>query len=157
MRFDPGRLVDRYAKTAESLTDEAGRVTAWSDSMGIIRDYPVTGTGLGTFAQVYPSYRSPEIRRFFDHLHNDLLQWIVETGFLGLLLLLPLVWATTRRVVAALAGRYGVTAIGFGAGLAAIILYSMFDFPFHLPAIAALAAILAGALLGLPCPQRTTD
>jgi O-antigen ligase len=157
LRFDPGRLVDRYAKTAESLTDEAGRVTAWSDSMGIIRDYPVTGTGLGTFAQVYPSYRSPEIRRFFDHLHNDLLQWIVETGFLGLLLLLPLVWATTRRVVAALAGRYGVTAIGFGAGLAAIILYSMFDFPFHLPAIAALAAILAGALLGLPCPQRTTD
>jgi O-antigen ligase len=155
LRFDPGRLVDRFAQTAETLTDEAGRVTAWSDSLGIIRDYPLTGTGLGTFAQVYPSYRSPEIRRFFDHLHNDLMQWIVETGVLGLLLLLPLIWSTARRTAAALAGRCGPTAIGFGAGLAAIVLYSMFDFPFHLPAIAALAAILAGALLGLPCPQTT--
>ncbi|MBD3868544.1 MAG: O-antigen ligase family protein [Acidobacteria bacterium] len=155
LRFDPGRLADRYTRTAESLTDEAGRRTAWSDSLGIIRDYPVAGTGLGTFSQVYPSYRSPEIRRFFDHLHNDLLQWIVETGFIGLLLLLPLAWNVARRTAAAVGGRFGATAVGFGAGLAAIVLYSMFDFPFHLPAIAALAAILAGALLGIPCPQTT--
>jgi O-antigen ligase len=155
LRFDPGRLVDRYSQTAEALTREGGRVTAWSDSLMIIRDYPWIGTGLGTFSQVYPSYRSPEIRKFFDHLHNDLLQWILETGLLGLLLLLPLLLSAGRKVVGALAGKQGPAAIGFGAGLTVIALYSMFDFPFHLPAIAALAAIQAGALIGLPCPDET--
>lgn len=155
LRFDPGRLVQRYSRTVENLTQEAGRLTAWRDSLGIVRDYPVTGTGLGTFSHVYPTYRSPEIRKFFDHLHNDLLQWIVETGFLGLILFLPLGFRTGRRAVAAVAGRYGTGAIGFGVGLVVILMYSMFDFPFHLPAIAALAAILAGALLGLPCPDAT--
>ncbi len=156
VRFDAGRLLDRYSTSLENLTAEAGRVTVWKDSARILEDYPLFGTGLGTFREVYPSYRSPQIRFFFDHAHNDLLQMAVETGLLGTALLMVLLVPFSVRAVRALAGRYGFLAVGFGAGLFAVALHAQVDFPFHIPAIASAAAVEAGALLGLSCRNRTT-
>ena len=142
------RLIARYADTPEELG--GARLRVWADSLSLVRAQPLTGCGFGAFAASYPLVRSQEIRRLFVHVHNDFLQTWVEGGALGggllLIVLLPLGSVAVRT----LAGAKGPLAVGFAAGLAAVLLHSLVDFSFHMPANAATAAALAGVLLGLP-------
>ena len=62
------------------------------------------------------------------------------------LLLAPVLRSTAQ----ALRGAHGLPAVGFAAGLAVFLLHALVDFNGHIPANAATAAILAGALQGLP-------
>jgi hypothetical protein len=66
------------------------------------------------------------------------------------LLLLPLLGS----VVQGLARRKGTLGVGLAAALGALALHSLIDFNLHIPANAAVAAILAGCLMGLPCRNR---
>jgi len=70
-------------------------------------------------------------------------------------LLLAVLVPLGRRVVQGLRGAFGGLGVGFAAGLTLAALHALIDFNFHLPANAALAAILAGALGGLPWRART--
>lgn len=143
------RLATRYARSAEDFVRPGSRATVWGDTLAMARAHPWVGTGYGTFAAAYPVYRSPEVRYFYSHAHNDLLQAAAEGGLLGIvflgLLLVPLLGALVR----CLAGAGGVLAVGFAAGLTALLLHGLIDFNFHIPANAATGAVLAGALLGL--------
>jgi O-antigen ligase len=150
-RIGPDRLVQRFADSKESLTTPGGRGRVWLDSLAMITAYPAVGSGYGTFAAAYPLHRSPEVRLFYAHAHNDLIQAIVEGGVVGLLALLLLLVPVLRAIAAGLGGAKGTLAVGLAAGLAAMLLHGLVDFNFHIPANAAAAAILAGALLGLPC------
>jgi len=153
-RLGPDRLARRFAESARSLTEPGGRERVWLDTAAMIADYPVSGTGFGTFAAAYPLYRSPEVRLYYVHAHNDPLQFLAEGGVCGSLALTLLAVPVACAMAAAFRGRLGATAVGLAAGLLAILLHGLVDFGFHIPANAATAAILAGALLGLPC-RRT--
>ena len=77
------RLIQRFERSAEDLQNEGGRLTVWRDTVRIAADFPLFGTGYGTFAEIYPMYRSPEVRKFYRHAHNDGLQAIAEGGIAG--------------------------------------------------------------------------
>jgi O-antigen ligase len=141
-------LWQRFERSADDFASPGSRGTVWRDTVDLARAFPLLGSGFGTFAAVYPKFRSPEVRFFFSYAHNDLLQFAAEGGLVGLLLLLGLLASLRVRLFAALRGEYGVLAIGAAAGLAAALLHSLIDFNFHLPANAAVAAVLAGALWG---------
>jgi O-antigen ligase len=126
----------------------------WVDSLSLISAQPLVGCGFGAFSASYPFVRSAEIRQFFAYTHNDLLQLLVEGGVVGLALLLLLLIPLLDRVVRSIGGAKGTLAVGLGTGLSVVMLQSLVDFPFHMPANAAVAAILAGALLGLPWKHR---
>ncbi len=83
------------------------------------------------------------------------MQLLAEGGLIGvacmLLVLVPLV----RVAVRALSGAKGTLAVGFAAGLVALMLHSLVDFSFHIPSNAVTAAALAGMLLGLPWKRAT--
>ncbi len=36
-----------------------GRAAVWSSSMAMLREFPITGSGLGSFAEVNPRYLPP--------------------------------------------------------------------------------------------------
>lgn len=59
------------------------RSAIWKTSLDIIRTYPVLGTGINTFYQVYPDFRKAPSEDF-SHAHNMILQVGCETGFLGM-------------------------------------------------------------------------
>jgi O-antigen ligase len=99
---------------------------------------------------VYPKFRSAEVRSFYAHAHNDLLQFAAEGGLIGTALLIVLLGLLSRRLLAAIRGEFGTLGIGAAVGLSATLLHALIDFNFHLPANAALAVVLAGALWGLP-------
>ena len=65
------RLVERMVGIGE---DAQARLAIYGSTWRAIADYPIFGTGLGSFASVYPIYRTPEIWGFVDRGHNDYLQ-----------------------------------------------------------------------------------
>lgn len=153
LQMDPDRLVDKYSRSAEELL-EGNRRIVWNDTLHLFADAPWVGTGFGTFEAVYPLYRSPEVRLLYRHTHNDLLQFLGEGGLLGLALLLPLGIAVLVSLFRGIRGAGGILLGGVAAGLSTTLLHSVVDFPFHLPANAALAVIFAGILLGTSWPTE---
>jgi O-antigen ligase len=151
------KLVERYSSTAEDFVAPGGRAVVWGNTLAMAAAHPVSGTGFGTFAVAYPLYRSPEVRLFYAHAHNDVLQALAEGGIVGLPLwiavLAPILYVALRCV----AGAKGPLAVGLAAGLTAIVLHSLVDFNLHIPADAATAVALAGALLGLPWTNQASS
>jgi O-antigen ligase len=61
------------------------RLYMWGSGLQIIRDYPITGVGMGGVSQVYPTYKDPRaLRERRGHLHNNVVQVAAERGLLGL-------------------------------------------------------------------------
>lgn len=154
MQIGAERLVTRYSEAGADFTSAGGRARVWQDSLGMAAAFPLLGTGWGTFAEAYPMYRSPEVRFRFLHAHNDLLQALTEGGIVGLIFLTLLLAPLLRRIVESLVGGRGLLGVGVAAALSALLLHSLIDFNLRIPANAAVAAILAGCLMGLPCRTR---
>ncbi len=62
------------------------RLEIWKDAAGILADFPILGTGLGTFPHVFPAYQSDALPGGYSFPHNEYLQLLTETGMLGFLL-----------------------------------------------------------------------
>jgi O-antigen ligase len=115
---------------------------------------PILGWGAGCFRFGFPNYlyKHPEIyysgtdrRKFWEHAHNDLLEFAVEFGVVGsLLLAAPLCWlgwALVRR-------RFWANPLSLLAvlGCALTLVHSRMDFVFQTPAI-----LLTWVLVLLAC------
>lgn len=82
--LDP--VLERYSETKEGFSS---RLPVWKDTIRLIKDFPVFGTGLGTFGVSYPIYKDRAIWPLsFSHAHNDYLELAAETGLVGLILVL---------------------------------------------------------------------
>jgi O-antigen ligase len=155
--IDP--IVSRFELIPDEVAGEAGRSTVWRDSAGALQDFWLTGSGLSSFQHVYPIYRSFGGRRFFSWAHNDYLQIGIELGLPGLLLTLAAIfWVArrARRTRAALVesgSSFPVLHAGFCAGALAVALHSFTDFGLHLPANAALFAVVLAVVVGMSPPR----
>ncbi len=112
------------------------------------------GSGLGTFAAVFPAFQPPGVRGFVEHAHNDYVQLFMECGGLFVVLGGLAVTRMARQVarLARLARTTGLDAPALlqascGLGVLAVLLHSWVDFNLRIPANAMLAAFLLGAFL----------
>lgn len=106
--------------------------STWS----MIRERPWHGSGLGTFASVYPAHATFDTGRVVDHAHNDWLEFAVEGGWLYAVL-----WAALLLAVVSPAVR-----TGWGIGLLAVCLHALVDYPFARLGVSIWAFILLGAI-----------
>lgn len=126
------------------------------------RAYLWTGSGLGSFYTVFPHYREQYPLGFFDHAHNDYLEFGAETGIIGLLLLGSSVIITLFIALLAQYRRHDplCRGIAFSAtmGIIAILIHSSVDFNLQIPANAATFMILL-ALAWITCflPRTSTS
>ncbi|MBK6555792.1 MAG: O-antigen ligase family protein [Comamonadaceae bacterium] len=112
------------------------------------------GSGLGSYASVFPAFQPVGVHGFIEHAHNDYVQLLMECGLLAValgLLALVLIARQVARLVRR-ARRMGLDAAGLlqascGLGLLAVLLHSWVDFNLRIPANAMLAAFLLGAFL----------
>lgn len=109
------------------------RWAPWIDMTTLFRFFPVFGSGIGTFAAAYWPYQRNAAYEFWQHAHNDYLQWLIEAGLLGLFAL-GLVVLRVRRDLKCLEGMRECCLAAAG-GFAA---QAFLDFPSHVPANAAL-------------------
>jgi O-antigen ligase/Flp pilus assembly protein TadD len=62
------------------------RLGIWRDSGNIIRDFPLFGTGIGSFINIYPRYRTVPGEIIAGHAHSDYLEILTDGGVIALLL-----------------------------------------------------------------------
>lgn len=142
------RLVARYAATGDELRGSGGRPDVARDTLRMIAAFPVTGAGFGAFTWAYPAFSSPQVRQHYTHAHDDLLQLCAEGGLPALALLAVLLVALFRRAFVALRDGRDPVVTGAACGLGALLVHGLVDFNFHIPANAAIAALLAGVVFG---------
>jgi hypothetical protein len=123
----------------------------------MVRASPVAGTGLDSYAEVFSRFQPGEGTMFYAH--NDYVQWIAETGLIGGVLAAACGFFVVRRGSAWLQTRHGVERI-LAAGVAAAAIgfasHEVFEWNMHLPAIALVAAIVAGMAAPAACGAATT-
>jgi O-antigen ligase len=113
----------------------------------IFYDYPVKGCGLGTLVAVYPRYETDYDGRVVDHVHNDYLETLAETGLLGGLCGAVFLWLLYRAGRTNLAAEQGHLSLALHAGaimaVGGLLLHSLVDFNLQLPANALLFLLQA--------------
>jgi len=156
--FDVEKVKQRISETSISseTRDEVVR-----DSIPLILDKPLLGSGGGTFYTAFPAYQSEPYSGYYDNAHNDYVQFAVELGLpttaaLGSLILycLWLCIATMRKRKTAL-----FQGVAFGCAIAIIdmLLHSLVDYSLQAGANSMLfMTILCLAILSnkLPAPKR---
>jgi O-antigen ligase len=156
--FSP--LADKLAFLGAS-TSISTRQEIFRTSIEAAKAFNPVGSGLGTFANVYPLFENADAvgRTWVNHAHNDYLELIVELGIPGLLLiLLFLLWwmrSSARMFAAANASPYAKAG---AIGSAAILVHSLVDFPLRTSAMSAVFALcLAMILLSRQSARRAKD
>jgi O-antigen ligase len=125
----------------------------WKDSLEMIKDRPVWGHGYLSFSSLYPKFQSYEVRHerslalenahneyvpLVAHAHNDLLEFIVEWGLVGIFLfIIPFLclgfYSSSSRSLFILS-----------SGCIIFLIYCGIDFPTRTPAcLANFSALLA--------------
>jgi hypothetical protein len=136
----------------ERLDRQKGRRSIWIAALRGIREFSVLGAGVGSHAEAYPVFYSPElyeeqIDREFTHAENSYLQVGLETGLAGLLLLAGVIACCGFWCVGGLirARSVRVTAcLGAVTGsLAATAVHAAVDFIWYVPACVAMIVVLA--------------
>ena len=101
----------------------------------------VHGVGLGGFEAAFKQIQPGHLLFWLDYAHSDLLQWVLETGLVGVGLLAVVAAALMRT------WRLSTERIALYAGLAALALVGLGDFSWHIPATQVVLALFIGVLL----------
>jgi O-antigen ligase len=142
-------VLSRFFTASEDLK---GRWPFWVNTFQIYKDFPIFGSGLGTFFQVFPMYRSFHITGLVTHAENDFLQLLSEVGTLGAGLLAILFFFLLWKVVSgirALAGGEPVRYIALGGlvGILALMFHSLVERNIQVPANAFLYTFIFAFVL----------
>ncbi len=129
------------------------RLTVWRDTIEMFKNYPLFGTGIGTYSNTFPMYKSDELFLTATHPENDYLQILSEGGIIGaataaLFLVIfffkgILGWKDRHNRFIVYAG------LGCLVGMVAFLMASIFNFNFHLPANALLFMVFGGLCLSM--------
>lgn len=117
------------------------------DSLPMIGDFWLTGVGRGAFEGVFFRYKGPGDYEAWGRPENILVQWASEWG-------LPVSLLAAGALLLALRSSKGWQASRsarvLALGLLMLFLHNLLDFNLEVPALGSLAAVLLGALSGLP-------
>ena len=139
----------KISKTAELIENPnkaaTGRLTIWKTSLKMWQDRPLHGFGIRNQKIHYPRYEergrtrnAPDPGMQVLEAHNDFLQIMVETGGVGVLLMIGMLSLGIFTGVAAasrsgLMQTSGMVALAASAGLLALSVEAFFSFPFYRP------------------------
>lgn len=142
-------VISRFFTFTEDLKM---RGEIWKDTFQVAKDFPVFGSGLGTFTQVFPLYRSFPIRGLVTHSENDFLQLLSEVGLLGMGFLVTLFFLLLLKAI------FGIRtlsnqepgrpmALGGLVGILALMFHSLMERNIQVPANAFLYTLLWAIVL----------
>lgn len=148
-------VISRFFAVSEGFKN---RWEIWANTLQIIKNFPLLGSGLGTFAQVFPAYRSFHIEGLVTHAENDFLQLASETGLVGMGLLIIAfsflfykAFSGIRKLSSEDQRRY----IGIGGlvGILALLIHSMVERNMQVPANAFLFTFILALVLKISTPK----
>lgn len=142
--FGVEKVARRLGET--TVASERGKIGVYEYALEQWADYPVFGSGAGSFYAVFPRYRKEDVTTFHDHVHNDYLEFASETGIIGIGLLGGIVISTLAVALLAQYRRRNplMRGMSFAAimGMTAMLIHSAVDFNLQIPANAATFVML---------------
>jgi O-antigen ligase len=152
------RTMDRFGRAPAELE---GRFSAWRDTQRIVADFPIFGTGLGTYAQAMLLYQTDGRDVMYAEAHNDYIQLAAEGGLIvgvPVLVLLGVMAMTIRRRFRSGDDDPMTSWIRAGslAGLAGIAAQSVVEFSLQMPGNAVMFVLLLALALHRPS-RRSID
>lgn len=144
-------MLERINQSGQFTGDASfmDRLLIYRDTLNIVHNYPFTGTGLGTFQLINPSYVSWYHQLVWSQTHNDYLQLLAETGLIGFAFAVWWVVAFVRKFVLSVRDReHPISVIRLGAycGCVGILIHSFVDFNLQIPANALYLTFLVAML-----------
>jgi O-antigen ligase len=137
------RLASRFEKP--EFTETWARPQIWRETVPIVRDFALTGTGMGGYSTAMLLYQKTDRTLFFNQAHNQYLQFATDGG---LMLLVPLIWTAfafglgvTRRLTGDPTPMFWIRT-GAVAGIAAALVQSLWETGLRMPANAVLFALV---------------
>ncbi|MCW5201229.1 O-antigen ligase family protein, partial [Desulfobulbus sp. F4] len=130
-------LLERFHAALDPVagTFRDDRILIWRDTLRIIADFPVVGTGFGTFFDVFPKYKTLPDELIYDHAHNDYLELLSDSGLIGFLLAAWFVGSVLKQGLRQLVSRHDrlavLSTIGAFSGTAGLLFFSLTDFNLH--------------------------
>jgi O-antigen ligase len=155
----PDTLIVRVGQVlgSQDMPPDA-RAQLWADAWRLASDYPLVGSGLGTFEQAFPKYKTLTPGIAVDFAHNDYLQLLVELGWIGVtiaaLVSMVVISAAVRAIFTRTGSSARYLAIAALGSFVAILLHSMTSFNLYIPANAMLVAWIAGISASLHFDRR---
>jgi O-antigen ligase len=119
-------------------TGSTGRTTIYETTWKAILDFFPAGSGLGSFSDIYRWYEDPTkvTSVYVNHAHNDYLELVLETGIVGVLLIIAMLAWWARRTAAVWLGRDESPFAKAASVASAIVLaHSLVDYPMRTGAI----------------------
>ena len=137
-------VISRFFTASEGLES---RWMIWVNTFGIFKDFPLLGSGLGTFTEVFSMYRSFHVVGLHTHAENDFLQLASEVGVVGVGLLLVLFLFLFYKAASGIRSlRHGEPQryIGIGGlvGILALMFHSIVERNIQVPANAFLYTVM---------------
>jgi len=143
---DLDRLLGRFTEAAD--LHHANRIEIWRETVPVIRDFWLMGTGVGAFGTAMLVYQVTRRAYRYTHVENHYLQ-VVEGGILlaGAAAVAAVAFVRTARDCLGedASGVFWIRA-GAAAGLAGVAIQGVWENVLSLPANALLAAVLAALL-----------
>jgi O-antigen ligase len=142
--------VEKLAQRIEETTvgDVEHREEPAAYAIGIIKNYPVFGSGPGSFYTVFPRYRVESLAGpfYWDHAHNDYFEIASESGILGITIIGLFVVLSLGAALKAQWLRRDplMRGISFASlmGVTSILIHSWADFNLQIPSNAAYFMVL---------------
>ena len=150
-----GREIRRYATVSIYESNLRSRLLVLEPSLELWKDFPLTGTGLGTFQDAFPLVAPAALgSELWNRAHNDPLELLVTGGLVGLGLglvalaaLLGPIWRRLRDGPELEDRAVGLAAVG---ALGAAGLHELLDFGLVIPANALALLVVLGAAAAAP-------
>lgn len=162
VRLHTGEGLDYFAAdhiTRNVSNSTISRWTIWEAALRVVHDAPWYGKGLYSFSLAYAPYMPMTDTSSGQYAHNDYLQFWIELGFPGLVLVFALLVAVFFRFVRWLRFvsidhvKRGEV-IGIFAGLLAIAAHSFVSYNFYILPTLLLFGLMLGRFHDLTLPDR---
>ncbi len=142
-----GRAIERLSKLNPHEVTLNRRFSMARGAAHIFLHHPVKGCGLGTLVDVYPLYETVYDGKLVDHVHNDYMELLAETGLLGGLCGAAFLWVFYREARRSFGAEQSHFSRGLHAGaiiaVSGLLLHSLVDFNLHIPSNALLFVLQA--------------
>lgn len=144
-------IIERLSTLSHFGEALESRTEIWQATLSIFRDFPLLGTGLGSFEYVFPAYKLFGSYSVVTHAENDYLQFLSETGVAGgisallfISALLRLEWETMSKTDE---DTYPLSIkAGLISGMIPVLTYGTAERMLYIPAIAILFTLYAALI-----------
>jgi O-antigen ligase len=153
-----GKAIERFSTLHSGDVTLGRRGTMFRGAARVFFDHPIAGSGIGTIVTVFPKFDPSYDGKIVDHVHNDYIETLAETGLLGGLCGLAFLWILFREAQRNFAAEQGHFSRALHAGaitaLCGLLLHSFVDFNLRIPSNVLLFLLQAYLASSPPLPSE---